>query len=261
MSKSIKISIPNPCKQDINTMSVSQQGYFCDSCQKEVVDFRKFSDTQIQTYFLNIGNKKVCGAFLPSQITTPTNLKNSNWFFGTISKFSFFMFLMLQKLETQAQTQSKQPTIQTEIKKVDETNPTVSDSTDSEITVSGVVLLVNHHNSLATIKGGSLHKCVISITNTNIQKVVDLDGKFNFTVDISKYNNILFEHPNYISRNIELDKFATLNKLIIVLYPKQTSEIKHSIMQRTVNGDVSAVLKGYNSNKFSIRRLWHRIFR
>lgn len=57
----------------------------------------------------------MCGAFLTSQLHTANNLKSSNWIFSTFSKVSFFIFLMLQKLETEAQTQPKQATIQAEI--------------------------------------------------------------------------------------------------------------------------------------------------
>jgi hypothetical protein len=49
--KQIKLSIPTPCHEDWNTMTATQSGKFCASCQKTVVDFSRMSDAEIMRYF------------------------------------------------------------------------------------------------------------------------------------------------------------------------------------------------------------------
>lgn len=59
--KSIQISIPQPCHEDWNKMTQQEQGRFCSSCQKCVVDFTGFTDEQLYTYLLAHKNERICG--------------------------------------------------------------------------------------------------------------------------------------------------------------------------------------------------------
>ena len=67
MPNPIKLEIPKPCHEDWDKMSRKDQGRYCDSCQKTVVDFTLMSDKQILEYFSNtIGN--TCGRFANDQL-------------------------------------------------------------------------------------------------------------------------------------------------------------------------------------------------
>jgi hypothetical protein len=70
MSNNIYLHIPEPCHEDWNKMTAVQQGRFCDSCSKQVVDFTNMTDGQV----LNILQKasgKTCGRFTDDQLTRP----------------------------------------------------------------------------------------------------------------------------------------------------------------------------------------------
>ncbi len=45
--RKIQLSIPEPCHEDWNKMSISQQGRYCQSCKKEVIDFSHMPDDKI----------------------------------------------------------------------------------------------------------------------------------------------------------------------------------------------------------------------
>ncbi len=62
----IRYSIPSPCHEDWNQMTPKDQGRFCASCEKVVVDFRTMSVEEVQTYLSE--NQKVCGTFNKSQL-------------------------------------------------------------------------------------------------------------------------------------------------------------------------------------------------
>ncbi len=65
----MKISINEPCHENWNGMTPNQEGAFCKSCAKDVVDFSKMGITQIKSFFSkNDSSEKVCGRFKETQI-------------------------------------------------------------------------------------------------------------------------------------------------------------------------------------------------
>lgn len=70
MSNQIVIQIPEPCHEDWDKMLPTQQGRYCESCCKTVVDFELLSDQEVLNYFAkNTG--KVCGRFNTQQLNRP----------------------------------------------------------------------------------------------------------------------------------------------------------------------------------------------
>lgn len=68
MQQSIQLSIPEPCQQDWNKMTPNEQGRFCTSCSKKVVDFSSMSDTALLQYFNNLKDSNVCGRVYTDQL-------------------------------------------------------------------------------------------------------------------------------------------------------------------------------------------------
>ena len=68
MQQSIQLTIPEPCHQDWNNMSPNDQGRFCASCSKTVVDFSSMSDAALLQYFDNLKDSNVCGRVYTDQL-------------------------------------------------------------------------------------------------------------------------------------------------------------------------------------------------
>ena len=64
----LQLSIPEPCHENWQHMTPTQQGRFCNACAKEVVDFSTMTDVQVLHYFSNMTHEKVCGRALPEQL-------------------------------------------------------------------------------------------------------------------------------------------------------------------------------------------------
>lgn len=64
----IQISIPTPCHEDWNKMTPAEQGRFCDSCQKCVIDFTQFTDRELHDFFSKHSGEKICGRYNIAQI-------------------------------------------------------------------------------------------------------------------------------------------------------------------------------------------------
>jgi len=82
MRKTIEFSVPVPCHENWNNMTPNEQGRFCSSCQKDVVDFTKMSEYELILYFKNI-NQNTCGRFRNDQLNKEMLLeqpKKLNWF-------------------------------------------------------------------------------------------------------------------------------------------------------------------------------------
>ncbi|MBC7936103.1 MAG: T9SS type A sorting domain-containing protein [Rhizobacter sp.] len=64
----LHLSIPEPCHENWNEMSPNEQGRFCNSCAKTVVDFSAMTDAQLLFYFENLKNENVCGHVYKDQL-------------------------------------------------------------------------------------------------------------------------------------------------------------------------------------------------
>lgn len=68
MSKKLQLSIDDPCHENWDKMTKSEQGRFCASCQKHVHDFTGMSDSQLVAFFKSKPADSVCGRFYPDQL-------------------------------------------------------------------------------------------------------------------------------------------------------------------------------------------------
>ncbi|MFL9835247.1 hypothetical protein [Chryseobacterium terrae] len=64
----MKITIPKPCHENWETMTLQEKGRFCGVCSKTVRDFTKNSDDEILDYFSDSSSENVCGNFYRSQL-------------------------------------------------------------------------------------------------------------------------------------------------------------------------------------------------
>ncbi|WP_338841419.1 hypothetical protein [Flavobacterium ginsenosidimutans] len=66
MEPKYKISIPEPCHENWDQMTPKDNGRFCLSCSKTVVDFTSMLPEEIQQYF--ISHKNICGRLKNEQL-------------------------------------------------------------------------------------------------------------------------------------------------------------------------------------------------
>jgi hypothetical protein len=69
-SNSIQLSIPTPCSQDWDEMTINDKGRFCGNCSKSVIDFTNYSDQQIVDFFIK-SKEDICGQFKSDQLEKP----------------------------------------------------------------------------------------------------------------------------------------------------------------------------------------------
>jgi hypothetical protein len=91
----IQLSIPEPCHESWQNMTSTQQGRFCNTCAKEVIDFSIMSDSEVLNYFSSLKSEKICGRAYPDQlgraITLPKVAKKKIFGYWTYVT-AFFLF-------------------------------------------------------------------------------------------------------------------------------------------------------------------------
>ena len=114
MSNIKSISIPTPCHQSWQQMEQKEQGRYCTSCTKIVVDFTKMTTTEILDYLA--GAKNVCGRFSEPQLSGINHQLGLKY---TTNTFNWKRWLVAAGLlgagffnRADAQTSTKVPAVQ-----------------------------------------------------------------------------------------------------------------------------------------------------
>ncbi len=96
MSTYYKLRIPEPCREDWNKMTPKDQGRFCSSCSKTVVDFTVMDENEIQKFLKSNQGTKLCGHARKSQLDrictkVPVQVLQRQW----LSHRAFLLALLL----------------------------------------------------------------------------------------------------------------------------------------------------------------------
>jgi hypothetical protein len=72
MERNFKITIPESCHENWDTMTSKDNGRFCMSCSKTVVDFTTMLPDEVQHFFIQNQNNSICGRFKNEQLDSIT---------------------------------------------------------------------------------------------------------------------------------------------------------------------------------------------
>lgn len=100
MDTKYKITIPEPCHEDWNKMSPKDNGRFCLSCSKTVVDFTAMLPEEIQHFFIQNQNENVCGRFKKSQLDTITIQIPSRVLYAQTNYYKIFVLALFVSMGT-----------------------------------------------------------------------------------------------------------------------------------------------------------------
>lgn len=97
-----QIRIAEPCHEDWNKMSPTEQGKFCHACQKQVVDFTGASDKEL-IRFIESSRTGTCGRFAGTQLERPISMPaepRKRWWAYWVGLTTSFL-VMISKSEGQ----------------------------------------------------------------------------------------------------------------------------------------------------------------
>ncbi|WP_288954590.1 carboxypeptidase-like regulatory domain-containing protein [uncultured Polaribacter sp.] len=201
-----KIKIAEPCHEKWSEMTPTQQGKFCASCNKEVIDFTKLTNGEISKKVLNAPN--LCGRFNAAQLDKEieTNQKNN------LSKIAASLALISAiSASGPIFSQSKKDTLQ----EVHLTKGKVlikKDSLDKFITIKGKVKDLS----------GVLLGASILLKGSKIGAQTDFDGNFSIKIPNKKRNShiLVFSYLGY--KNQEVDILSIKKPLVVKMEEDDT---------------------------------------
>jgi hypothetical protein len=174
----MKISIPTPCSENWSTMQPREQGRFCASCQKCVIDFTTASDTAIID-FLSTKKEGVCGHFTKSQLdrTLIINKISNRHRFGMVASMLFVSAVSFSKntIEMSKPLFVLSPFQNQKVDSIDE---------KSSINISSKL----EGHILDTIDNQAIVGAIIKIKGDTNTVNTDIDGYFKMTIP-NKFNN------------------------------------------------------------------------
>ena len=205
MTQKFNLTINKPCAEKFEDFQPTTTGGFCDSCEKEVIDFTKMSEEQVAQFFA-INEKKVCGRFRETQlktysISTPSK-KTQN--FKSLSKsavgFSLLALLSLNSQEVMAQYNEQSMTM--EVSQKEDTKKPITESVvhNGEYVVQGVVL---------DEEGLTLPFAPVVLKNSTIATITDIDGQFKFPKTLKVGDVLVFSYIGYETQEFVVYKNAS----------------------------------------------------
>jgi hypothetical protein len=197
MPQKINIAIKKPCSENFNDFQFTGIGSYCTSCKKEVTDFRRMTDQEIQNYF-KIPKKNTCGYFLESQLKTYSNTNNDkrkqNFNPFGVSMISFSLLSLLSFNSSFAQKNSKTIESYTVQKENSDTKESDSTTNTQDNIISGIV--IDEHKQ-------ALPGATISLKGANITTSTDFDGKFTIHTPLDKENVFIISYIGYVTNEVK----------------------------------------------------------
>ena len=183
----IKLSIENPCSQDWNSMTVNEQGKFCDHCAKSVIDFTGLSDEEaIQLISANPG--KICGRVKPSQMNRYMMAEKTG---SASSSYPLLTGLFIATSTYAVAEPSIQPKMETIETKINEAKWNSTEfPKDSLIRVVEGIVRDKESNPMPGV--------VVKIRDARLGAVTDFDGKFRIVLPDTLSLNVIVLYAEYL---------------------------------------------------------------
>ncbi|PZR26688.1 MAG: hypothetical protein DI535_13490 [Citrobacter freundii] len=210
MATKIKLEIASPCSENWDKMDRTERGRFCQSCQKQVIDFTGMSDQQLALFFKH-NKTNVCGRTRNDQLGQELELprKRIHW-------FRYFVQVALPALifSNKGYTQGKitpLPKMERFIRGPQDTSKIIVPAVDS----TPVSRIIN--GRVIDRSGIQLSGASIMIRGTTKGTAANEHGQFSLRItdeEIITYLEI--SAVGYVRRTIEIKQHELFNSEIVL---------------------------------------------
>lgn len=187
MKNQFVLEINLPCLENFDRFTPTKTGGFCDSCQKNVVDFTKMNSHEIIHYFKINKGKNTCGRFNRQQLRNYIEPKQQTSISNFWKRIGLASISLLSTTLLNAQ----------EVKTA-ETTALQKNSINQQqklFKISGTVI----------DEAGPLPGVHIILKGTNIGAETDFDGNFEFPKKLNKGDVLIISFVGYESQKVIID--------------------------------------------------------
>lgn len=216
MPSSLTLNIAEPCHENWQNMTPQEQGRFCGSCQKIVVDFSLMTDKEILDYFSTV-SQHVCGRFSNDQLNKELKAAEKKKRFSLSYLWNVILAtLLISEANAQVKPKPKKPvTINTwegsKIGKVAYVPGRLIVNTTIPVKMKGKV--VDEKNNLPVI-GAS-----IRVAGTSSGAMADTLG--NFILNVEQKDSVMLEFSaiGYESQTKVVNELTNWQDIQVYLKP------------------------------------------
>jgi len=252
MSEKLYLSIADPCHEDWNKMTPVEQGRFCSSCQKNVVDFTMQTDEEIISFFNNY-NGTACGRFTDEQLDRPIQkieLKPASSFLKYAAGLLLPAFLFATKAKGQFKDQLTKVTCEP-------TKPDLGQMLSGKV---GFISL-DHKSTSFHITGRVIDEATnepvvgvsIMIKGTNQGVVTDDKGSYSIFIP-SKKSVLQYSSIGYEMKEIKANVLNRANDVVVKMKAATMGMLGEVVVvgyQRRMGG-MTGVMSIITRSKFSV---------
>jgi hypothetical protein len=211
MPASLQLNIAEPCHENWQNMTPHEQGRFCGSCQKTVVDFTMMSDQEVLNYFLK-ADHNVCGRFADDQLNKELKITENKKRFSWAYVWNILVATFLvAKADAQVKPTPKAPV----------------ETVEHLPQIMGMVAYERPAGKPAVIKGNVVDEtnnqpvqgASIRIKSTGGGCMADTTGKFSLKVEKKDGVVLEFSAIGYETQTLEVDEVVNLQDIQVSLKP------------------------------------------
>ncbi len=216
----LTITLPKPCSEDWESMSIVDRGRFCASCQKNVVDFTRLTDSEVIAIFKAAKDNPPCGRFDISQLDRElTEAKNSP-FSTVLLKRIAASFLFFQAIVTTAWAQTAKPRTTQQ-----SAHPTDNKKQLHSRVINGKVIDFN--------TGEKLFGIIVKISGTEAKAMTDAAGRFHLVIPhtftaskftlVATYSDKAIKEPSgteIFKKEVDISSPEVKAGIVLYRYPK-----------------------------------------
>ncbi|WP_431136341.1 carboxypeptidase-like regulatory domain-containing protein [Psychroserpens mesophilus] len=190
MKNQLNLNIQTPCSEHFNQFKPTAKGGFCNSCEKEVVDFTKMNSEELISYFKTRRTKNTCGRFNSSQLKTYDSNSKRMSLLNVFKSFglacvAFLSFGTLQAQDARSQNEDSES----------KSARLILNKNEKDIVIKGHV----------TESGLPLAGVNVILEGTTIGTYTDFDGNFEFPETLKKGDVLIFSYVGMTSQKLVVD--------------------------------------------------------
>ena len=221
MAKKLQLTIPEPCHENWEQMTPDEQGRFCGSCQKQVIDFTNMSDRQLATFFKKPTGGSVCGRFQQDQLYRDMEIpkKRIPWM-KYFFQFALPAFLMSAKASAQGKVRVTGDTVVVRV----QTNVTLGVVAmpiceDEKSNIEKII-----HGKISDPSGFGIPGATIAVKGTRIATLTDGSGSFKLNLkDVGDKIVLVTSCIGFMSQEVVVNvkRYSTSQNIQMITMPYQ----------------------------------------
>jgi len=247
MKETIQLELTNPCHESWNAMTANEQGRYCQSCCKTVVDFTAMTDREIVDYISHFSAGDTCARVQDNQlnrlIQTPPERKHSWKYFWSLALSSL---LISYRSVAQVKPLKGDPVAITSVdcrKQKGEVTIRIGQITTSSIkdTITSTMT-----GRVVNEQGIPVPFASITLTNPTRVFIADEEGNYSFSIRSEQVNftGLTISAVGYEPVSIEQVQASAIQSLEVIKKTVKMS-MKDVVMKQRVLKEV--VVQGYAS--------------